>query len=391
VQRPAAGRQENTSMQVPPQTKADSSSERLDDAHSGIICAGEFAGEAEAFRSAFEHAAIGKALVRPDGRFLKVNRSLCRIVGYSEAELLATDFQTITHPDDLEADVALAGQAFRGEIDHYHMEKRYFHKQGNIIWILLSVTVVFDDQRTPLYAIAQIQDITARKAAEQQAARRLRQLERLTDTVSRIFRELEGPPDDTMYPRVLRIALDSFESEAGLFLRLADDDVLVGTYLSQTRNSDVRCLPSHRCKLWTMALDQKMVVVENRPRSMGCGRRVTRSLVAPIFHNGTPLGLFHLGDGAADYDADDCDLLSRVANIIAPVLNAQRKRAALTPREAEVMDLIVSGLSQKQIAAALDIGMQTAAKHRAKVLRKLNVDNDVELVRLVLPLQPALV
>ena len=83
--------------------------------------------------------------------------------------------------------------------------------------------------------------------------------------------------------------------------------------------------------------------------------------------------------------------MSRVANIIAPVLNAQRKRAALTPREAEVMDLIVSGRSQKQIAAALDISMQTAAKHHARVLRKLNVDNDVELVRLVLKMQPSLV
>ena len=72
------------------------------------------------------------------------------------------------------------------------------------------------------------------------------------------------------------------------------------------------------------------------------------------------------------------------------MLNAQRKRAALTQREAEVMDLIVSGLSQKQIAAALQISMQTVAKHRARVLRKLNVDNDVELVRLVLQLQPSL-
>ena len=118
---------------------------------------------------------------------------------------------------------------------------------------------------------------------------------------------------------------------------------------------------------------------------------VVGALVAPIFYDGTPLGLFHIGDGAADYDADDRDLLSRVANIIAPVLNAQRKRAALTPREAEVMDLIVSGRSQKQIASALHISMQTAAKHRARVLRKLNVDNDVELVRLVLQMQPMLV
>jgi PAS domain S-box-containing protein len=378
-------------MQVPPQKTVDSFPEKPEKVNSGIIRAGEFESEAEAFRSAFEHAATGMALVRPDGRFLKVNRSLCQIVGHTEAELLATDFQSITHPDDLEADVSLAGQAFRGEIDHYHMEKRYFHKQGNIIWILLSVSVVFDDKREPCYAIAQIQDITARKAAQQQSARRLRQLERLTDTVSRIFRVLESTSDDTMYPSVLRIALESFESEAGLFLHVAEDDALVGTYVSQSHNGDVRYPPSEHCELWATALDEQTVVVENCPRSMGCGLEISRSLVAPIFYDGTPLGLFHIGDGAADYDADDRDLLSRVANIIAPVLNAQRKRAALTAREAEVMDLIVSGMSQKQIAAALHISMQTAAKHHARVLRKLNVDNDVELVRLVLQMQPMLV
>jgi PAS domain S-box-containing protein len=378
-------------MPVPPQKTVDSLAEKPEKVNSGIIRAGEFESEAEAFRSAFEHAAIGMALVRPDGRFLKVNRSLCQIVGYTEAELLATDFQTITHPEDLEADLSLAGQAFRGEIDHYHMEKRYFHKQGNVIWILLSVSVVFGDKREPFYAIAQIQDITARKAAEQQSVRRLRQLERLTDTVSRIFRVLESTSDDTMYPSVLRIALESFDSEAGLFLHVADDGALVGTYVSQRHSSDVRYLPSECCELWTTALDEQTVVVENFPRSMGCGLEISRSLVAPILYDGTPLGLFHIGDGAADYDADDRDLLSRVANIIAPVLNAQRKRAALTPREAEVMDLIVSGLSQKQIAAALGISMQTAAKHRARVLRKLNVENDVELVRLVMKMQPTLV
>lgn len=391
MQRLPAGEFDDVPMNESPQKRNDPLPESLEDAKSGVIRAGEFASEAEAFRNSFEHAAIGKALVRPDGRFLKVNRALCRIVGYTEAELLATDFQSITHPEDLQTDLSLAGQAFRGEIDHYHMEKRYFHKQGNVIWILLSVSVVFGDKREPFYAIAQIQDITARKAAEQQAARRLRQLERLTDTVSRILRALESATDDTMYPTVLQIALESFESEAGLFLRLADDDVLVGTYVSQGRDSDVRCLPAQRCELWTTALDEQTVVVENRPRSMGCGLEISRSLVAPILYDGTPLGLFHIGDGAADYDADDRDLLSRVANIIAPVLNAQRKRAALTPREAEVMDLIVSGLHQKQIAAALGISMQTAAKHRARVLRKLNVENDVELVRLVLQLQPTLV
>src|SRR6202045_19218 len=90
----------------------------------------------ERFRGAFEFAAIGMALVAPDGRWLRVNRSMCRIVGYTADELLATNFQAITHPDDLETDIGYLGQMLDGSLSNYHMEKRYFHKEGHILWVL---------------------------------------------------------------------------------------------------------------------------------------------------------------------------------------------------------------------------------------------------------------
>jgi hypothetical protein len=121
----------------------------------------------ERFRNAFEYAAIGKALVALDGHFLKVNHSLCEITGYSEQELLATTFQAITHPDDLDTDLVYANQLLSGEIHSYQMEKRYFHKQGYIVWSLLSGSLVRDHQDQPLYFIAQIQDITERKRTEE--------------------------------------------------------------------------------------------------------------------------------------------------------------------------------------------------------------------------------
>ena len=120
----------------------------------------------ERFRSAFGDASIGMALVGTDGRWLQVNRALCEIVGYTNAELLATTFQAITHPDDLEADLAYVRRVLAGELRTYHMEKRYFHKDGHVVWILLSVSLVRDVQDQPLYLIAQIQDISERKAAE---------------------------------------------------------------------------------------------------------------------------------------------------------------------------------------------------------------------------------
>jgi len=120
----------------------------------------------ERFFNAFEHAAIGMALVSLDGRWLQVNRSLCRIVGYTEQELLVRDFQSITFPDDLNTDLNFARQLINGEISDYQMVKRYIHQQGHLVWVLLSGSLVRGANGKPRYFIAQIQDIDQRKNAE---------------------------------------------------------------------------------------------------------------------------------------------------------------------------------------------------------------------------------
>jgi PAS domain S-box-containing protein len=120
------------------------------------------------FQNAFEHAAIGMALVAPDGKWLRVNRSICEITGYSEGELLERSFQDITHPDDLDLDLANVHKMLANEIDSYQMEKRYYHKSGAIVWVLLSVSLVRDEEGRPRFFIGQIQDITSRKESERQ-------------------------------------------------------------------------------------------------------------------------------------------------------------------------------------------------------------------------------
>jgi diguanylate cyclase (GGDEF)-like protein/PAS domain S-box-containing protein len=122
----------------------------------------------ERFRSAFDYAAIGMALVSPDGRWLQVNHSLCEIVGYTEQELLETSFQAITHPDDLAGVLANINQLLEGRLPACQTEKRYFHKHGHEVWALLSVSLSRDSKLESLRFIFQIQDITDRKRAEQQ-------------------------------------------------------------------------------------------------------------------------------------------------------------------------------------------------------------------------------
>jgi PAS domain S-box-containing protein len=119
----------------------------------------------ERFSSAFEHATTGMALISLDGRWMKVNQAICDALGYTEEELTSKTFQDITHPDDLEIDLANVRKVITGEITHYKMEKRYFHKDGHIVWALLGVSLLRDKQDNPLYFISQIEDISEMKQA----------------------------------------------------------------------------------------------------------------------------------------------------------------------------------------------------------------------------------
>ncbi|HEU4594285.1 MAG TPA: PAS domain S-box protein, partial [Pyrinomonadaceae bacterium] len=115
------------------------------------------------FRSAFDYAAIGMALVSTEGRWLQVNRSLCHILGYTEQELLSRDFLAVTHPDDLGAALANIGQLLKGKVPTSQMEKRYIHKLGHEVWVHWSVSLVRDQYSKSVHLIFQIQDITDRK------------------------------------------------------------------------------------------------------------------------------------------------------------------------------------------------------------------------------------
>lgn len=119
------------------------------------------------FRLSFDRAPIGVALVAPDGEWLAVNQALCDMFGYSEEEMLRRTWQVLTHPEDLAGDAALLQETLDGRRSGYRYYKRYLHKGGRLVHAQLDVSLLRDEHGAPLHFIAQIQDISARRQAEE--------------------------------------------------------------------------------------------------------------------------------------------------------------------------------------------------------------------------------
>jgi PAS domain S-box-containing protein len=120
------------------------------------------------FRATFENAAVGIAHVAPDGRWLRVNGALCRILGYRVDELLPKSFQDVTYPDDLAADMVQLELMREGKIDSYDAEARYLRKDGAIIWGRKTVGCIRKGDGSVDYFVSVIEDISARKQAEKE-------------------------------------------------------------------------------------------------------------------------------------------------------------------------------------------------------------------------------
>jgi len=117
-----------------------------------------------------EQAAAGIAHLNTNGDFIRVNQELCRLLGYSEPELLSMNFQQLTHPMDLAQDQALVEQVLAGSRQNYSIEKRYLHKEGHIIWARLSVALISETDFSAAFFVSVIQDISAVKLAQMQLA-----------------------------------------------------------------------------------------------------------------------------------------------------------------------------------------------------------------------------
>lgn len=264
----------------------------------------------EIFQAAMEAASIGLALARPDGHWAKVNRGLCSLLGYSEKELLASDFQSITHPDDLEADLALVRRTLTGEAALYRMEKRYLHKDGRVIWTLLSVSLVRNSAGEPKYFIKQIVDLT-----EQKAAQRIK-----SEFIATVSHELRTP-------------LTSIRGALGLIIGGAFNTTLpkkVLQFLSIAQTNCDRLILLINDILDVDYLASGPMYLDIRPASL---LELARSAVAANDASARNLGVRIVLESAGAQDlsvmVDECRLIQVISNLIS---NA----AKFSPRDGTV-------------------------------------------------------
>jgi PAS domain S-box-containing protein len=313
----------------------------------------------ERFRLTLEEAPIGMAVVGTDGRFLRVNGALCAILGYPAQELVGMTFQSVTHPEDLDADLALAGQLARGEIPRYSLEKRYIRKDGHVVEVELSGSVLRNPDGQPLHFIAQVEDISTRKRREREQAF-------LADLGPVLAFPLDAP--------------DIFERIAALVTRRIADFCIVdlvrdGKVLRKavaSRNPSMRAVAE---ALWHLPLDverptlmseavrtQQPVLVqrvdlEALPSMTPSAEDICiverlqmQSLVTvPMVASGRLLGVIALiaSEGSREYDAGDLRLAQQLASRAATALeNASLYRIArdATKVRDEVLGIVAHDL-----------------------------------------------
>ena len=191
----------------------------------------ELAATEERWRLTLDNAPIGIAILSLDGRWIRVNAALCRILGYSEAELLERTFVDITHPDDVETDTELNRRVLAGEIPRYQLEKRYLDARGRVVWASLSVALVRDDDGRPIHFISQISDVTSVKRVHDTLLSKashdvLTGLPNRSVLADRMTDALRSAEEETTGVAVLFCDLDSFKPVNDTLGHAAGDAVL---------------------------------------------------------------------------------------------------------------------------------------------------------------------
>ncbi|HEY4581904.1 MAG TPA: PAS domain S-box protein [Lysobacter sp.] len=227
------------------------------------------AAEREAlFRATFEQAPVGIAHVDLDGRWLRVNQTLCDFLGHAAADLLGLSFRGLSHPDEIDADVALLAQLLDGRIERYERRKRYLHRDGRTLWAQATVSLRRDDAGRPLHFISVIEDIAAAVEAEQAIRRANDELEqRVADRT----RELESAN------RTLAVEVEQRREAEGA---LRESEVRMRAILENSHDAFIAMDEAGRIVEWNRSAE----AIFGWRRAEAVGRPLNGFIVPERFH-----------------------------------------------------------------------------------------------------------
>lgn len=302
----------------------------------------------ERFRSAFENTPVGMSIVNLEGRYQRVNRAICGILGYREDELLSMTYQDITYSEDYEVSIEYANRIDEGDLSSYSLEKRYVHAKGHPVWVCLSVSLVKDLEDRPLYYIAQVQDITERKQAE----KLLRDNARLLSEVISTQQEITSAELD--YEAMLRLITERSQrltGARGAVIELIEGEDLI--YYSGSGTSSkhtglrlkLSSSVSGLCVREGNPLLSEDTELDPRVDREACRKTGARSLiVVPLYYAQETVGVLKVtSDSPRAFGDKDVNTLQLMAGLIAAAMSHaaefEAKRNLLAERTASLVSI----------------------------------------------------
>ena len=320
------------------------------------------------------------SLVGVNGRFLRVNDAFCEMMGRTAEGLLARTIADITHPDDVEPNLAQMHRLLDGEVDRLKFEKRLIHADGRTVWCLLNATLVRDDQEQPQYIISQVQDITERKQAEAQ----VRGKNRVLGAINAVFEKaLSCDSEQELAARCLEVAEELTGSKFGFFgelnpaglfdtLAISDPGWEACEMTQEEAGESIVDMPPTGVDRTTLRDGEPRIVndLAGHPDSVPLPKghpEITCFLGVPFVDGGKTIGMIALANKAGGYDRADQEAVEALS--VAVVEALMRQRAETARRESEDLYRTLVELSPDAIVLCdLDYKIVKASPQGARLL-----------------------
>lgn len=292
------------------------------------------------FQVIFEQAGVGVALFSTaSGKFLKINKKYCDIVGYSEEEMLNTDFQSITYPEDLKSDFEIIELLKSGKIREFSKEKRYIHKNGDIVWVNITVSPMWDFGEKPDYHITVVQDITQRKANEKQIKLHEEHIKNLLD-----LHRMRGATEKELIDFTLESGLNILKSKIA-FIGLISEDETHMINFGRSKEVMNECAISQipvqyliaKAGLWGEIVRQRRHIIENDYETSSLYKKgypqghvpIKRFLGVPIFSGNRIVAVAAFANKLSEYTESDASSLTSLLNEMWDILEHRRAENAI--------------------------------------------------------------